>query len=343
MNRWLILVLLAGAMITAGCSAVKYTNSQSPSAPDYGEDSAWVARPDRIDQAVDVFYVYPTIYVGKGNMDTSDPGLRANAAGLLKAQAGVYSDHANLFAPFYRQQSAASQSMEPNNGGRDAYADPRFQVGYGDVEQAFDYYIKHLNPDRPFIFAGHSQGSQVVIELMRKRLDNPELQKRLVAAYPIGYSVTKKDLETYPWMKLAQGETDTGVIITFNTQGPNALGSPVLLTGAVAINPLNWKTDDTRAGRENNIQARFFHDSTGRLIEQIPQFAGAYIDPGTGALIATDIQTPESKSIDLVNMGRWPKEVYHRFDYAFWFDNLKENVQKRIKAYLAESQTENAS
>jgi hypothetical protein len=42
-------------------------------------------------------------------------------------------------------------------------------------------------------------------------------------------------------------------------------------------------------------------------------------------------------------MGRWPKEVYHRFDYAFWFDNLKENVQKRIKAYLAESQTENAS
>jgi ribosomal protein L24E len=79
------------------------------------------------------------------------------------------------------------------------------------------------------------------------------------------------------------------------------------------------------------------------LIEQIPQFAGAYIDPGTGALIATDIQTPESKSIDLVNMGRWPKEVYHRFDYAFWFDNLKENVQKRIKAYLAESQTKNAS
>lgn len=38
-----------------------------------------------------------------------------------------------------------------------------------------------------------------------------------------------------------------------------------------------------------------------------------------------------------------PKEVYHRFDYAFWFDNLKDNVQKRIRAYLAKAQTETAS
>jgi hypothetical protein len=33
-------------------------------------------------------------------------------------------------------------------------------------------------------------------------------------------------------------------------------------------------------------------------------------------------------------MGRWSKGVFHRFDYAFWYDNLKENVKKRIDAYL---------
>lgn len=49
----------------------------------------------------------------------------------------------------------------------------------------------------------------------------------------------------------------------------------------------------------------------------------------------TDIQTPKSDEIDLVNMGRWPSEVYHRFDYAFWYGNLKENVKKRIDAYYA--------
>jgi hypothetical protein len=304
--------------------------------PNYMNDNSWVAKPTIISKSVDVFYVYPTIYVAEipPNMDIYDPQLRKNAEGLLIAQAGIYSPYANLFAPFYRQQSAASQSMEPNNGGRDAFADPYFLTGYHDVERAFDYYTEHLNPDRPFILAGHSQGSMVVIHLLRNRLQEPALQKRMLAAYSIGYTVKKDDLDKYPWMKLAQGETDTGVIITFNTQGKNAKGSPVLLNNAVAINPLNWKVDGTPALREKNIEAVFFNDSTGDIVERIPHFAGAYIDTKTGALIATDIQESKSGKIDLINMGRWPTEVYHRFDYSFWYGNLKENVRKRINAYL---------
>ncbi|MFI4911080.1 MAG: DUF3089 domain-containing protein [Sedimentisphaeraceae bacterium JB056] len=345
MKIFRLFIIVAGIFIMSGCDDVKKEANntlETPAAPDYNADSSWVAKPETIEKAVDVFYVYPTIYVGKEpqNMDTNNPALRANAKGLLTAQAGVYSPHANLFAPFYRQQTAATQSMEPNNGGRNAFIDPLFQTGYGDVERAFDYYIKNLNNGRPFIIAGHSQGSMVVIELLRKRLNNPELQKRMIAAYPIGFSVTKKDLKTYPWIKLASGETDTGVIITFNTQGPEAAGSPVLLDGAVAINPLNWKTDSTPATRDNDIKARFFNDATGELIETIDNFAGAYINTDTGALIATDIQTPKSEKIDLVNMGRWPKQVYHRYDYAFWYDNIKENVKNRIDAFLEKQPVE---
>jgi len=307
-----------------------------PAEPNYTMASAWVSKPEKIDKGVDVFYVYPTIYRDEypENMDIFDPVLRDNAKGLLTAQAGVYSPYANLFAPFYRQQSSFSQSMEPNNGGKDAFVDPVFLVGYRDVERAFDYYLKYLNKDRPFILAGHSQGGMVILNLLRNRFNNPDICKRLVAAYPIGYSLTINDLNKYPWMKLAQEETDTGVIITFNTQGINAEGSPVLLDGAVAVNPLNWKTDSTPAGREDNIKAKFFNDATGELIEEIPHFAGAYIDENTGALIATDIQPIRSKEIDIVNMGRWPTEVYHRYDYPFWYDNIKENVKKRIDAYL---------
>jgi pimeloyl-ACP methyl ester carboxylesterase len=324
--------MIVGLFIMTGCTTT------IPSELNYMDDNSWVAKPTTINKSVDVFYVYPTIYVEQTppNMDISDPQLRKNAKGLLTAQAGIYSPYANLFAPFYRQQSAFTQSMEPNNGGRDAFADPRFLTGYHDVERAFDYYTEHLNPDRPFILAGHSQGSMVVIHLLRNRLQNPVLQKRMLAAYPIGYTVKKDDLYRYPWMKLAQGETDTGVIITFNTEGKDAKGSPVLLNDAVAINQLNWKTDGTPAPREKNMEAVFFNDSTGEVLERIPRFAGAYIDTKTGALIATDIQTPKSDKIDLTNMGRWPSDVYHRYDYAFWYGNLKENVKKRIDAYHAE-------
>lgn len=329
-NKLILMLLLSflGMAPMAGCTKTTM--------PDYTAGSAWLNKPVKIDKPVDVFYIYPTIYVDKSplNMDISREDLRDNARGLLTAQAGIYSPYANLFAPFYRQQSAATQSMEANNGGKDAFADPSFKIGYGDVERAFDHYIDHLNPDRPFLIAGHSQGSMVAVELMRKRMNDPILQKRLVAAYLIGYSVTRSDLKEYPQMKLAQGETDTGVIITYNTQGPNAKGSPVLLTDAVAINPLNWKTDNTPADREKNIEAVFFNDATGTVVEKCPHFCGAYIDLQTGALIATDIQT--LNKIDLEHMGRWPSEVYHRFDYAFFYGNLKENVKKRIDAYLAQ-------
>jgi len=306
--------------------------------PDYSDTFCWVTQPESIDKPVDVFYVYPTIYVGKSpaNMDISDPSLRENAKGLTVAQAGVYSPHANMFAPFYRQESAALQSMEAGNGGKDAYKDPAFQVGARDVERAFDYYLAHLNPNRPFILASHSQGTMALINLMRKRFDDPALQKRLVAAYLIGYSVTKDDLEKYPWMKPAQGAKDTGVIITFNTEGKDAGPSPVLFPGAVAINPLNWRTDATPAGRDENLGARFFHDATGELIEAIPNFSGAYIDLQKGVVIATDMKTPTSDKIDLVHMGRWPQGVFHRYDYAFWFNNLTANVKERIATYQEE-------
>lgn len=64
-------------------------------------------------------------------MSLSDPDLRAFAKGLLTAQAGVYSPHANLFAPFYRQQAAATQSMEANNAERDGFADSVLESGIG--------------------------------------------------------------------------------------------------------------------------------------------------------------------------------------------------------------------
>ena len=333
----LLLCSIVVLIISNGCNSRRNTmnTKETTEQPDYSKEFCWVVKPQIIDKSVDVFYVYPTIYLGTNpkNMDISDPSLRENAKGLTIAQAGVYSPYANLFAPFYRQQSAALQSMTAGNDGIDAFQNPVFQLGAKDIERAFDYYLKHLNTDRPFILAGHSQGTMTLINLMRKRFNAPELQKRLVAAYLIGYSVTKDDLKKYPWMKFAQGETDLGVIISFNTEGVDAGPSPVLLPDAISINPLNWRTDATFASKNTNQGGKFFNDATGELIEEVPNFAGAYVDTQKGVLIAANMKTPKSEKIDLVHMGRWSKGVFHRFDYAFWFNNLKANVKKRIVAY----------
>ena len=306
-----------------------------PPKPDYADDFAWVAKPGTIDKPVDVFYVYPTMYGGDSprNMDISMPDMRAFAKGLLTAQAGVYSEACNLFAPFYRQQSSVVQKEFSARGGTNMFVDPTFKLGAGDVVEAFDYYLEHLNEGRPFILAGHSQGTMTLINLMLERFDDQELLNRMVAAYLIGFSIPRSFIKEHPWFVPATGETDSGVVITYNTQAPGATGSPVCLPDSVGINPVNWKTDATKATHEEHLGAVFFDDRTGEVLERIDNFAEVSLNTENGVAEVSNMKNPESERVDLKHLGRWPDGVYHKFDYAFWYNNLKDNVEKRVRAF----------
>ena len=68
---------------------------------------------------------------------------------------------------------------------------------YDDMIAALDYYFDNYNEGRPFIIAGHSQGSALLkLALKNYFKDHSDYYERMVAAYLIGYSVTKDDLET---------------------------------------------------------------------------------------------------------------------------------------------------
>lgn len=320
----LLLVLCCACWVCAAGRATATEDCVSiPPCPDYSTAQSWASLPQTPDKPVDVFYVYPTIYpeASPKNMDITRDDLRGRVQGLLKAQAGVYSASANLFAPYYRQVSFTC--LDPDV---DMYQNRYFRVGADDVRRAFEYYLAHDNDGRPFILAGHSQGSVVLLGLLRDRMYDPQLREQMVAAYIIGYSVTGQDLKEYPWLKIAQGADDTGVIITYNTQAPGATGSPVLVPGAMVVNPLNWTTDATPADKSQNLGAVFFNDMTGELLREEPHYIGARVNPEVGAL---EVIPPEKMEI-----GHFPKGVYHKFDYAFFYRNLQKNVAERIAAYM---------
>ncbi len=166
----------------------------------------------------------------------------------------------------------------------------------------------------------------VLLDLLFRRFYDEGLQDRLVAAYIIGYSVTKEDIEKYPYLNFAQTSDDTGVIISYNTQAPGATGSPVLLEDALCINPLNWKTDNTPADRSMNLGAVFFEQNSDKIEREVPNYTGAQINTSTGALNTTPP--------DHFDAGFFPEGVYHKYDYTFWYRNLQKNVEDRIKAYF---------
>jgi hypothetical protein len=327
-GKWFLFLLMGLLAFVGGCKEkADVGEQQSSRSLDYSKAACWAHQPEKTVHPVDVFYVFPTIYNEEQplNMDIMNrPDLQAKARGLMVAQAGVYASSANLFAPLYRQTSFAA--LNPDE---DMYKNRYFRIGADDVAQAFDYYLKHFNQGRPFILASHSQGTLVMIDLMRKRLGDPKLREKLVAAYLIGYSVMPDDFKNYPWFKPARGADDVGVVISYNTEAPGATGSPVLKKGAFCINPLNWKTDATPAGRELNLGAVFFDDFTGTLKKEVPHYTGARVNPESGAL---ETMPPDYESLKL---GHFPAGVLHKFDYAFWYRNLEQNVARRIKAYQA--------
>ena len=88
-------------------------------------------------------------------------------------------------------------------------------------KKILDYYFENYNNGKPFILAGHSQGSQILTMILSDYMkEHPEHYKNMIAAYVIGYSVTDKYLAANPHLKFAEGADDTGVIISYNTEGP---------------------------------------------------------------------------------------------------------------------------
>ena len=277
-------------------------------------------------KAVDVFYVYPTVTGFRPETevcDMTDTMMISGAKMVRQIQTAVFDESCNVFMPYYRQISM------PKPG-----SDYRAIIDYVskfDATDALDYYLNNLNQGRPFIIAGHSQGASVVIALLENYMTkHPEALKRMVAAYPIGFAVTK-DWRAKTGRKFAEGATDTGVIVSWNTEGPANLkeNNMTLAPGGISINPINWKRDDTPATVKENLGSLTYD---GKLVT--PGIADARVDTVRGSLVVSSIAEKELYTIPADGAAMFGPESYHLHDYGFFFNNFKQNVADRIKAFL---------
>jgi hypothetical protein len=194
-----------------------------------------------------------------------------------------------------------------------------------DIYSALDYYFQNKNNGKPFVLAGHSQGSvwlSVILQDYMKK--HPEYLERMVAAYAIGWSITRDYLAKNPHLKFATGATDTGVIISYNTEGESNINNVVMIPDAVAINPINWKTDETYASESENLGS--LNNDTLEITS--PGLADARLDLKRGVVITT-----AEKNGFPYNTTFGPKG-YHSQDFALYYENLRQNVADRINAYL---------
>ena len=311
---------------------------------DYSNKNNWVNLPENADKEVDTFFVYPTVYINPAPdaptiVPVEDEMYREAVQVHFNEAPQAFIDLTNLYEPYYRQSNLSAI------GALDQYEFMEYQMQEQrtDVYAALDYYFENYNDGRPFILAGHSQGSMMLKIALRDYFqEHTDYLERMVAAYVIGYAITTDDLEFNPALKFAEGPDDTGVIVSWNTEGPENKheGNITVMKNAISINPLNWKRDETYAPVSENKGDRLPVVKENEFLPsefepQRPGRADAKLDVERGVVVCTTLPERYVTPIDPSSGNLFGPASLHLIDYTAYWDNLRENVQTRMKAYLS--------
>ena len=342
LKMWMNAAILICGTTTMLSSCASESDNPAPVDPasvatDYSDEEHWLSLPE-ITKDVDAFYIYSTSYIEssfeEGAPDYApldNPEMIMRALGEYETNASVFEESCNVFVPWYRQMGIKYASeVQKKTGSLDAGL---AGLPYTDMKAALDYFFEKCNNGRPFIIAAHSQGSALLKYVLKNYFkEHQDYYKRMVAAYPIGFSITKDDLEQYPYLKFAEGESDAGVIISYNTEGPKNVeenaNNKVVLPGAISINPLNWKRDETYAPASDNKGSIVLEKDGDTPVRKIVKLdVDAQVNLARGVIVTT---TKEP----VTNMPEFfGPASFHENDYSFFYNNIKENVAKRIATY----------
>lgn len=331
------LIGLIGALLNA-CSPsyskyIPAATELSPSAePDYARLFYWAAHPDKKDpsdsvtqtlrkdyqqdQSVDVFFLHPTTLTDqedvRWNADFEDAKLNAKTDySSILYQASTFNEY-RVFAPRYRQAHIRSYYTVDT-----ASALQAFDKAYGDIRQAFRYYLNNYNQGRPIIIASHSQGSTHAIRLLKEFFDQQPLQQQLVAAWTIGMYIPMNYFTSIP---LCQNASQTGCYCAWRTFKRNYIPENVQkesIPGSVT-NPLTWTTQPDYAPyalNQGSVLQKF-----NKLYRQV---ADAQIEKSI--LWTSRLHFPGSFWFRTKN--------YHVGDINLFYLNIRTNLRQRVEQF----------
>ncbi|MFC3050738.1 DUF3089 domain-containing protein [Kordiimonas pumila] len=359
-----ILILIAGVWLNANTGTAlkiafvpKHSFAEdTPDAPrDYTQDASWVALPGMQSEALslpqgvmsitqvpeaDIFFIHPTTYLSRAHWNApigdndSDNRVENN---VMKSQTSSFNLAGNIYAPRYRQATFGA-FLDDTGSGLKALG-----VAYTDVLAAFDNFIQTRSNGRPFILAGHSQGSLHLLYLLQHRVSGTPLAKRMIAAYIIGWPVSlEADLGAMADISACNTPDDTQCVVSYQTFGmngnPDAIyqymnntaglnGQPRTGTTMLCTNPLTWEVGGT-AGATANLGAIARSNNTlDPISAPIKHLFGAKCGPD-GILYLQ--QEPGKAWQEFKMVG----ENYHVYDYNMFYMNIRANASLRASTWL---------
>ena len=314
------------ALMMASTFSCKHHPKTVESTIDYADTTYWYSCGDESHTA-DVFYVYPTVstisYKDNGSSwfaDITLPDVREEANGNQRFNKMLYGEY-NFYAPYYRQMIFEAYQQP------DHVLDSLAQIAAKDVNNAFQYYMAHYNHGRPFFLMGHSQGSQVLIELLKHGMTK-EQRKQMVAAYCIGYHVSAEELAEYPEaLKPATDSLMQGLVIFNSVTDTTAIGM-VSRGDVVGVNPTTWSmSTDTIPAEFHLGMAKYNKARDSVLIVPCPTRTWLY----NHTTVCPDLD-PEMVFVPAYEK-MFPKGNLHFADSWLYGGNVLENMRCRFRFF----------
>lgn len=311
-----------------------FEDYRPPPAPDYAQGNVfWAALPDMVDAAdrspaglsldrqdtvpADVFYIHPTTYISSNGWNQPLDDGEANKQieiWALPAQAAAFNGCCRVFAPKYRQATIAAFFDTKGNGAK------ALDLAYGDIAAAFANFLEVRNKGRPFILAGHSQGSHHIHRLLNEAVTPAMIADQVIAVYMPG-----QPIPISAKIVTCKSATDTGCQISWNTQKVKASMS-IGEAGDTCVNPITWVTEPTVAAASSNLGSVDF----GAQAKVEKDVVDAQCRDGF--LIVTDVV-----SDNFAELPFGPGN-YHRYDYSLYHMDIRANAVARVNAFLSKKE-----
>jgi hypothetical protein len=316
----------------------------------YAPANMWLARPDKpgnpalwtpagykpaANPPAAVFFIHPTSYLTRThwNAPLDDAEANARAAIFLRGQASAFNGVGAVWAPRYRQAAFGAFLTTQAN------AQKALDFAYRDVLAAFDQFVRESG-DRPIILAGHSQGALHLSRLLRERIAGTPLARRIVAAYVVGWPVSRTaDL---PRMGLPEctSADQAGCILSWQTFAEPAEPSLILDTYDASTGYTGQSRKDTAMICTNPITGTpdAAAPATANLGTLYPSSDLATADISAGKVGARCVGR------GLLSIGAPPEGLagyvlpgnnYHVYDYSLFWANVRADAARRLKAFQA--------
>jgi hypothetical protein len=311
-----------------------FDEQERPEKPVYSNEKYWSALPWRDDVAnkvpsetfvsnqgnapVDVFYVHPTTINSKydiWNAFLDDEEMNQKIDNLpVRHQATIFNEKGNVYAPRYRQANYEAFLALSNPSSQKALA-----LAYSDVREAFKHYLENWNEGKPFVIAGHSQGTFHAMKLIEEFVDTTDLKERMVAAYLVGMPVKQKQ---YKNVKPCEDEFDTNCFLTWNTMKKKNYPKfyEEYYTDVVCHNPLSWQCTEKYCSKD-------MHQGG------VPRDFKTLFKKRYGAKVEGGVLWVDAVRLPGIPFAKLVKN-WHIGDYNLFYVNIRNNFAVRVNEFL---------